>query len=124
MSAYGKQGAWSLKLSNSFAFALAGPLDLRKLGFQPERLIFHVASTRAWILFFARWRVPPPGPSLPSSDAEVLSKVPAAARSSLLRNGACHLTALAVTSVTHKVSSPGVEPGLLRPQRDVLTTRR
>jgi hypothetical protein len=59
VSAYGKQGAWSLKLSNSFAFALAGLLDLRKLGFQPERLIFHVASTRAWILFFARWRVPP-----------------------------------------------------------------
>ena len=25
--------------------------DLRKLGFQPERLIFHVASTQAWILF-------------------------------------------------------------------------
>ena len=24
--------------------------DLRKLGFQPERLIFHVASTQAWIL--------------------------------------------------------------------------
>ena len=27
-----------------------GHLDLRKLGFQPERLIFHVASTQAWIL--------------------------------------------------------------------------
>ena len=26
--------------------------DLRKLGFQPERLIFHVALTQAWILFF------------------------------------------------------------------------
>jgi len=40
-------------------FLRKAPLDLRKLGFQPERLIFHVASTQAWILFLARWRVPP-----------------------------------------------------------------